>query len=186
MDSSPRQERILTNEYWFTFSFSLKKFSKIFDTRIWNLFGIVRACEWRFSNNHIIITNLRRDCIFARNGLSISRTRMIELLLDFSILAPTFHARVVSLVSCISARFDPSPRSPFHASFPPDKSSVSIRLALKGRYRSRLFSIESFERKREERARPDDGWDFPVISPAFCLAVNYYTTSLSTIINIRG
>ena len=55
MDSSPRQERILTNEYWFTFSFSLKKFSTIFDTRIWNLFGIVRAYFERASDAFPII-----------------------------------------------------------------------------------------------------------------------------------
>ena len=55
MDSSPWQERILTNKYWFTFSFSLKKFSTIFDTRIWNLFGIVRAYFERASDAFPII-----------------------------------------------------------------------------------------------------------------------------------
>lgn len=147
---------------------------------IWNCTSIkLWACEWHFSNNHIIITNPRRNYIFARNDLSISSTddralRFLDTCSNFS--------RVLYLVSYPRASI--VLLAPFHASFPADKSSVSIRLTLKGRYRSRLFSIESFERKREER--PDDGWDFPVISPAFCLAVNYYTTSLSPIINIRG
>lgn len=137
---------------WFIFRSSWKEFPTIFDTDmefIWNCTSIkLWACEWHFSNNHIIITNPRRNYIFARNDLSISSTD--DRALRFLDTCPNF-SRVLYLVSYPRASI--VLLAPFHASFPADKSSVSIRLTLKGRYRSRLFSIESFERKREERAR---------------------------------